>query len=319
VADFDLKSYLERYPEICRKKFGRTYNFRALEKKFEYLRGGKHWLVPKHVLTLFDPSETPFAHYWQKPDERDLERNLKEQKLYLAPLGADSRNLVQSLLQVLHNIGVVSLVLRFVHPDWFAIFSTPVVSLLRVHRESTVDLYLTCCGELRVWQQHFGLASVAETETALWVFHELSLAPSNAEQAAQARAEFEDDIWVQRRRWGQVLRPFRQRYGPLKLARILAEEWPKLAGKIAGEEYERLLRCAARQQGLRLGVKGSVEILLDKLVENEQITLEQKTLLRRIWETRNASVHPDRSLSSEEVEVMIDTIERLCLSWDPNR
>ena len=321
MASFDLKGYLERFPEVCRNKFGRTYNYRALEKKFEYLRSGKHWLVPKHVLTVFDPSETPFAQYWQKPNEKDLERSLKEQKLYLAPLGADSRNLVQSLLRVLHNIGAVSLLLRFVHPDWFGVFSTPVVNLLGVHRESTVDLYLTCCGELRVWQQHFGMASVAETETALWVFHELSMATGNAEQAAQARAEFEDDIWIQRRRWGQVLRPFRQQYGPLKLARILTEEWPKLAGKIAGEEYERLLRCATRQyyRGMKLGVKGSVEILFGRLEEDGHISLADKSLLRRIWETRNAAVHPDSSLSSEEVEVMIDTIERLCLKWDPHR
>jgi len=58
------------------------------------------------------------------------------------------------------------------------------------------------------------------------------------------------------------------------------------------------------------------EILFDRLEQNGYITLEQKTLLRRIWATRNKSVHPVASLSQEEVENMIDTIEQICLAWD---
>jgi len=107
--------------------------------------------------------------------------------------------------------------------------------------------------------------------------------------APKARWNLRIDIWIQRRRWGQVLRPFRQQYGPLEAGsnphRGMAQSWP---GKIAGEEYERLLRCATRQyyRGMKLGVKGSVEILFGRLEEDGHISLEDKSLLRRIWETR---------------------------------
>jgi hypothetical protein len=133
---------------------------------------------------------------------------------------------------------------------------------------------------------------------------------------SEGRQAFDADVWIQRRRIAQTLRPFLQKYGVLELARILAEEHPKLAGKIAGEEYERQLRSAARQRGLKLGPKGAVEILVDRLEQDGEISLEEKTLLRRIWKIRCAAVHPDEAPTFEQVENMIDTIERICLRWE---
>jgi len=315
VPAFDLNTCFERFNAVCQQKFKRVYNFRALEKDFEQLRGGKRWLVARDILKLFDPARTPFGQYWPEPRERDLDAALKRDHLYMAPAPSD-RELIERVLALVHNIGIVSLVLRFVHPDRFGIFSTPVVNLLQIHRPTTVELYMAFCDELREWQKHFRLSSVADTGTALWTFHEMAKSADHSPESAAARAAFDADVWVQRRRAAQALRPFFKKYGPLELARILVEEHPKLAGKVAGEEYERRLRDIARRMGLRLGVKGSTEILFDRLEQNGYITLEQKTLLRRIWATRNKSVHPVATLSHEEVENMIDTIEHICLAWD---
>jgi len=79
---------------------------------------------------------------------------------------------VLRLLEVFHNVGVVSLVLRFVHPQHFRVFSTPVHHLVQVNRGATVELYLAYCEELAQWAAHFGIPSVAETEMALWAFVE---------------------------------------------------------------------------------------------------------------------------------------------------
>jgi len=39
----DLKAYLEKFPDICRNKFGRTYNLEALEAHFqEHATGKRH-------------------------------------------------------------------------------------------------------------------------------------------------------------------------------------------------------------------------------------------------------------------------------------
>jgi hypothetical protein len=317
VSGLDLKSYLERFPAVCQQKFGRTYNFQALEKKLEPLRMGKRWLVAKDVLNIFDPAQTPFAHYWSRPNEKELDRALKSPRFFVGPIPSDRRELVKRALDVLHSIGLVSLVLRFVHPDRFGIFSTPIMQLLQVQGGKTVELYLAYCDELRVWKAHFGLASVAETETALWTFHELASQEETAGNGGEARAEFNADLWVQRRRVSRVLRPFLDSYKSLELARILVYEKPKLAGMIAGEEYERRLRAAARYLcgGMKLNVKGAIEMLFTYLVENGYISLEDKALLTRAWKTRNAAVHAGYPPDPEEVENMIDAIERIC-QWE---
>jgi hypothetical protein len=321
MPGFDLKFYLDRFPEVCKHKFGRTYSFRAVEKKFEPLCTGNRWLAAKDVMNIFDPAATPFARYWPRPNEKELDQVLKKARLVLGPAPADPRDLVRRALDLLHSIGIASLLLRFVHPDRFGIFSTPIMNLLQVHRPRTIELYLAYCEELRSWKEHFRLESVADTETALWTYHEFVSDEGYAGDVSTGQAEFDADVWIQRRRVAQVLRPFLRNYGPLELARILVEEEPKLAGKIAGEEYERLLRVAARELcgGMNLNVRGAIEILFNRLADDEYITLEDKAQLDKAWRVRNAAVHAGRPPDPEQVDNMIDAIERICRSWEQSR
>src|SRR6185437_9826811 len=105
MANFDLKSYLDRFPELCKEKFGRTYSFRALEKKFEPLCTGNRWLAAKDVLNIFDPTASPFARYWPRPNEKELDSQVKKARLVLGPSPSDSRELVRRALPVLQSIG----------------------------------------------------------------------------------------------------------------------------------------------------------------------------------------------------------------------
>ena len=320
MSGFDLGWYADRFPDVCEKEFGRRYNFRIIEKDFSYLRRPEQWLAAKHVLSLFDERKTPFGRYWQKPNENELNEVLRKKRLRFALPSDNSRDreLVQSLLEALHNMGTASLVLRFTHPDRFGTFSTPIVHLLQIQRETILDLYMAYCEELRRWQKHFQMRSVAETEMGLWAYHKLAAGSPKIPADHAARAAFERDVWVQRRRVRQVLGPFLERYGPLELARILVYEKPKLAGMIAGEEYERLLRFAAQSLCGRMNLlpKGAIQILFDRLVEGGHISQEDKALLDRAWKVRNAAVHPGRAPEPEEVENMIDTVERICRPWE---
>ncbi len=319
MAGFHLRAYLDRFPEVCEKEFGHKYNFRALEKDFSYLRDEKSWLSAKHVLSLFDPKRTPFARSWQKPNEKELDHILSEKRLRLALPADCSRDeeLIRGLLDVLHNAETASLVLRFTYPERFGTFSTPLVHLLHIQRETTIEQYQTYCQELKEWQKHFAMTSVAETGTALWTFHKLATGSRKIAPDETARHEFDADIWIQRRRVVQVLRPLFQKYGPLELARILAYEQPKLAGKIAGEESERLLRLASLRFYRRsfLDRKGAADALINQMAHDGHISLAERTALRRIWAIRNEAVHPGGQPAAEAVENMIDAIERICLPW----
>ncbi len=57
-VSLDLKSYLHKFPEVCRQKFGRSYDFATLEKRFAPLREGQRWLAAKDVVNIFHPDNT---------------------------------------------------------------------------------------------------------------------------------------------------------------------------------------------------------------------------------------------------------------------
>jgi hypothetical protein len=315
---FQLSSFVSRFDEVCQQKFGRSYDLASLEKYFLDHASGKRHLTAKDVSKLFNAEITPYGKYWPRPHMKTLEENLREKRIYLGLSGGDPKALVQNLLSVFHNIGTASLLLRFVHPQQFGIFSTPIIHLLLVTRPATIDLYLAYCKELEKWCEHFKMASAAQTETALWAFAEYIKLADKDVGAASAMRAFDNDMWIQRERAAQVIRPFFRRYGRLQLARILLDEDPILSGKIAAEEYERLLNCASmhlHKKPLSRNL-GAASALVDELATKGYIRLEQKTDLYSIWETRNKVVHPSgRRAEREEVDIMIDYIERIAVPW----
>jgi hypothetical protein len=154
---------------------------------------------------------------------------------------------------------------------------------------------------------------------ALWAFAQTTKEFGTAKTAAASAKEFEDDLWTQKRRVAQVVRPFLRQYGRLQLAQILVDEDAKLAGKIAAEEYERLLGVASvKFCGRPLPRnKGAAEQLIDELERKRKITLPEKSELRRVWETRNAAIHPaEHPPTREAVDVMIDRILSICAGWE---
>jgi hypothetical protein len=315
----DLKAHLEKYPEICKRKFGRTYNFSALEKRFVPLREGQRWLAARDVSHIFHPENTPFGRYWPQPNKKDLDNVLAAKRIGLGLNSQDRGDLVRNLLSVFHNVGVVSIILRFTHPDQFGVFSTPVLYLVQINRAATVDLYLAYCEELAAWAKRFGIPTIAETEMAIWSFAETIKDADTSKEAAAAARSFEDDLWIQRRRAAHIVGPFLRRHGRLQLARILLDEDHRLAGKIAADEYERLLGLASQRfRGRRLpAMKGAAEQLIDELEQKQKISLLEKVELRGVWETRNAAVHPGGSPPTRAaVEVMIDRIETICNGWE---
>jgi hypothetical protein len=315
---FDLRRYLDKFPDVCESKFGRRYDLEDLEKRLAVLRDGKHMLTVKDVARIFNPEATPFAKYWPRPHTKVLEEALSKQRIKLGPSPVVRADLVGRLLAVFHNLGTASLILQFVYPEHFAIFSTPVIHLVNVTRPSLVDMYIAYCDELRLWADHFHLPSVATASTALWTYAELSKQLTDDPSATEARREFEEDIWIQRRLVSHVIKPFLRRNGRLQLAHILLDDEPRIAGKIAAEEYERLLQIASRRMYGRplRREKGAAGQLFEDLAARNEIDLADMAELEFVWEMRNRAVHPEEQpVTPEEVERMVETVERVCLRW----
>jgi hypothetical protein len=282
----DLKAYLKRFHETDERR----YDFSAIEKRFAPLREGKKWLTAEDVLWVLHPDNAPFGNYWPVPSKKHLDQ-LSKKRLCLSLDSQSKETLVRKLLGVLHNTGVTSIILRCTHPDYFGVFSTPVLNVLQLSRNSTVEIYLAYCDELAEWKSHFHLSSVAEVEMAITALEQVI--KHGGKQSEAAQNDFQADLWVQRRRAANVLRPFLKEFGPLPLARILVDEHPRIAGMIAGAEYERLLGVASKRFLEReLGSEdGANAVLLGELQYLGKISRGERAKLNEVWEIRNRAVH----------------------------
>lgn len=153
---------------------------------------------------------------------------------------------------------------------------------------------------------------------ALWAYHEVTVSPLQGRGVEKARRGFENDLWIQRRRLEQVISPFVDNHGPVELARILCERHSRIAAMLAGVEFERLLRLKWRSACTRDMHKQKVgaDSIIKELAKQSVIDWAEERRLAAAWAVRNKAVHPDSTLSREEVDEMISCIESICFDWE---
>jgi hypothetical protein len=317
---FPLKDYSDpqRYDEVCRKRFGRTYDRGIPVRKARVLGELDRPLKAGDVAALFDPDESHFGHFWKPP--RSLETMLGSRRVSLArPPAAGEKwreDVVEAVFECLGSVEAASVIMRLVYPDDFAVYSPPLLCLLQLPAKPPVEHYLSYCDELRVWGIHFGTGTVAETDHALWVFYEWTYGPAclrmEAENGRDARArrhEFESDKWVRERQVINVLRPFFEKWSTLDQAACLADVDANLAGKIAGCEFENRLR---RATGLEIeDVPSLIQCFCQQVDANPSRQREVKQQLRKAWKLRNRTVHSESKLNPADIQLLIETTREL--------
>jgi hypothetical protein len=322
LVRFPLQDYdsISKYDEVCRKRFGRTYDIGQLVRKACDLRRPDCPLTAAHVVELFDPAESHFGHFWKPP--LDLEEKLHSRWISLArPVGADERawrgNVVAAVFEFLGSVEAVSVLLRCVYPDDFAVYSPPTLNLLQLPAQNPVEHYLAYCDELRVWGAHFGTCAVAPTDQALWLFYEWSYGPAclkledaaDPRDARARRREFENDKWVRERQATNVLRPFFHKWSTLEQVECLADVDSNLASMIAGCELEKRLRRATGLQDE--DVPSLIQHFCTQADTNPDRRREVKQQLRKAWKLRNRTVHAQSNTDYADVRMMIEIIKEL--------
>ncbi len=307
---FDLSKYAHDFEAVCKSKFGRRYDFAIVESFFAEHRQGKKTLSLQDINVIFDPTNTPFGKYWVRPSASRLATNLGS-GVKLGPFPLDRKKAFEDVLHVVGTTFIASVILRFVQPNEFGVLSAPVINLLQVRTASPSEFYIAYCDELRDWQRKYGIPSIAQTEVALWTFHEVS------RNSSWDKKLFDSDRWVQQRRFGHNIKDWRE-HDRLDQAEMFVPHDPLSAAQIAGVEYERLLRIAAQRWYPDQPTRGErwAERIIAKLKKRGHIDMKDELDLNRIWCYRNRALHSDLVPPTvEEVEDMIRTIRRVCVPW----
>jgi hypothetical protein len=221
---------------------------------------------------------------------------------------------IRDLYEQLKHIEVVSVALRFLRPQAFAIISPPVTALLNLPpADGHVQQYLEYIATLAGFVEHYReLDRVADVDMALWTAARLSFLP---EHAALCSAMCSDE-YFQEVRLRNLTRSFPREQPDdrrrLIFASVLVSHDHSTGALIAGRVYEGLVRSIGARLGLppsprnKQSEVGALVYQLDRTraPEIEHFGVAPGDLVRW-WKWRNQAVHSDPPLGKAEAVAFV--------------
>lgn len=302
-----LKEYLNLFPEATERRSSRQYDMAAIERDVAVARKLRK-IEPEIIKTIEDHPGWDYPWWWPKLSK------VCSASIPLPSVGSsisEWNRVTEQLYESLHHIEVVSIIMRFIHPEEFGIISPPVTSFLQlIPEEDSLTYYRSYLEILGGLRDHYGLNRAADVDMALWSAAHLYLEP---EFAALTEVMLHDEYFQQTklenlfRNWRGLSKHSTPQQ--MMLARVICKHDYLLAALITARVYESLLIDMGNKLGIdprpqkpRQSRTGALAAQLEK---NESLGLSSDW-----WTWRNDAVHPEREISKRNAERFVDEISR---------
>lgn len=165
------EKYEAIFMDIAFKKYRMKIDFATIEKKLAHLRQGEA-ITYEDLEVIARDDLWPFNRYWMWPAKEQIENALeKTWDLIIDPVAkADQEiDMLHGLLDIFRNISLVSILLRFVWPERYAIYSRPSLKVLQIERGyDDVEEFLNFINEMRTLRISFGVERTADVDMIVW-------------------------------------------------------------------------------------------------------------------------------------------------------
>ncbi len=199
----------------------------------KYWPMGRWWQFPQSFLsTEFEKKIATLNGRWST----DIGETPKEEEF------------VRELYDIFKHIEIVSIILRFVKPDDYGIFSPPTMYMLQLpYNKDHVSTYLDYLNTLRELKKYYKFKRVADVDKALWVI-------SHSKGNDALRIKFDEDEKIMTIRERHIINSFNNNKKGfeivlLNMANALVEEnRVMVAGGLAGLAFEVMARKVAAKR-----------------------------------------------------------------------
>lgn len=175
------KNFESWYKNIAIQKYGNFVNYEKIEKDLMELKEGVA-LTYNHLMIISDVKNWPsFKKWYIWPETGRLINGLKgiKKRLFVPLNDYDNQNnikqkeidteLFSELFNVFKSIGLVSIILRFIDPVHYGMYSPPVAHFLNSPRGSSyLEEYLKYLETLRETQKTISFNKVAHVDMVIW-------------------------------------------------------------------------------------------------------------------------------------------------------
>ena len=305
----ESEKYKKSFYELIKSRFNREVDFASIEKVLEHVRNGDA-LTYADLELIGDERYWPFKQYWMWPAKEQIQDKLKETKeKFIDPVRNEEREreLIRCLSAIFRNLSLVSIVIRFVWPEHYAIYSRPNLKILRVERGANdEEEYMNYIRVMRLLKRSFGVERVADVDIIVWAIG----------KREEAHAEF---FRILAEQLPENLKPGELILclddNPLKIAQVYLRKgdyktsgfWASQAFEIYLKgEYRRLIGYPRRRDP----EKGELEDIIDQLSRTPEYHGWGDYLHSLRWR-RNKAIHRDDEFTKVDVEALIDGAGKL--------
>jgi hypothetical protein len=169
----NLSDYTRLFNDIIRRRHGRDVDFSQVESSLDHLRKGAA-LSYRDLQIIGDERYWPFSEYWMWPAEHQVSAQLSQTAGWLSQLPDKEESIITNLNVIFKNISLISLILRFVHPQYYAIYSRPPLKVLRIERgRNETEEYLNYVHVMRTLMRSYGVKRTADVDIIVWAIANL--------------------------------------------------------------------------------------------------------------------------------------------------
>ena len=323
----DQKDYmhicLSLYSDLTEILYGRRQDIKRIEEATAKVRSSRR-LTYEDLKKILDREiwNADMFGYW--PKRQEIESILESKDWDFWNLPKREEKAIADLQAVFHQIEPVSVVLRFIAPEKYGIISPPVEKVLGInsfgshsanHRANVesphLEKYRAYLNDLRNLKEAKGFSRVADVDMALWV-----LQMGVVEERLNGNSAY-DALWEGFRqdsklREIQVRNLTRRLFDEsamsrLELAEALVASDLQAAAQLAGIEFERSMKRLAGATP-----DDNLHGVVNEFCQGRfALDIEFEINCKMAVKTRNNAMHPNRSLTRQQVERLIGTVREV--------
>lgn len=156
------------FKHIAKTESGGEQNLEEIEIQLAHLGKGAA-LSYDDLEIIADPQYWPFSKYWMWPARSQIEKKLESTAGWFKTLPDDEAKIIRALYSIFKNIALVSIILRFARPEYYAIYSCPILHILRIERgRNEIEEYLNYIREMQILRNSFGVDKTSEVDKIIW-------------------------------------------------------------------------------------------------------------------------------------------------------
>ncbi len=295
--------FTKLFREIIREKHDMDVDFKTIESNLKHLRDGAE-LKYGDLEMIADKKYWPFQQYWMWPCREQIESKLKMTAGSFLKLPEEEEAIIKKLYIIFKNISLVSIILRFAWPEYYAIYSRPPLKILRIERGSSdTEEYMNYIRDLRILKRSFGLFRTAEMDMLIWV-------------VAQKKDKYLKNFK------SLIAKHMPERLSPEDLVSYLTTDPLKIAYTFskhkdyatsalwAAKAFELFIRNEARKLINRVGSWEDMSLfdLVNELIKKPKYQ-DFKVNLHKLRKLRNTAVHSQTEFDMAKLKFFIGNVD----------